>query len=184
MQPKPTTSSYSIAQDEKVLPLMIYTLSGVARGEMVIKQSIRLSTWLRSASPADYLLLHRAQVLFLGSGGHLHTYALPKYLLPSPSILAAHVLPPAQETLDYDPSEPNRKMEPTQIFFGTFHLQCNIRMSAATNLGTYLTTAKEVFLTIYDVEITNPEIPNMGIVKAPLVYIRPASMSFSSRPST
>jgi len=160
---------------------MVYTQNSVARGEMVLKQSIRVNTWLRSAGTSDYLLLHNTQILFLGTGGHQYTYSIPEYLIPAPTILATHVLPPAQETHDYDTSESNRKMEAVSVFFGTFRIQCSMRISTATTIATYLSTAKETFLTIYDGEISNPEIPNMGSVHAPMIYVRLAVMSFAPR---
>jgi hypothetical protein len=179
MEANPTTPAYAVASDEKVIPVMVYTLTSVIRGDIVIKQTIRVSTWLRSAGSADYLFLHDAQVLFLGAGGHnIHT-ALAEFLVPSQQILALHVLPPTQEALDYDVSEPNRKIAPTSVFFGSFQIQCNLRMATTTNLATFLSTAKESFLTLYDGEITNQAIPNMNKIRAPMLYVRPGVVCFS-----
>lgn len=171
---------YTLAADEKAFPVVVYMRDAMARGDMVIKESIRTITWFRSAAPSDYLKLHRTQVLFL-SGGTPHAASFQEFLIPSIDIIAAHLIPPAQEPLDYDASEPNRKMQPITALFGSFRINAKMRMSAATNLAVYLSTAKETFMTLYDAEASNPLIPNMGTIRTPMLTLRPAATCFASR---
>jgi hypothetical protein len=160
---------------------MVYFPNGVARGEMIIKQSIRMVTWLRAATAADYLHLYKAQILILGGGTSLQSLAMPEFFIPASQILAAHSLPPAQEPPDYDVTEPNRKMQPILAMLGSFRIHAHMRMAAATTLANHLTTVKEAFLSIYDVEISNQAIPNMGVVRAPLLLVRPSMVMFALR---
>jgi hypothetical protein len=148
---------------------------------MVIKQTIRVSTWFRSAGAADYLHLHRSQFLVISGSAPLQTHSLPDLFIPAHQILAAHTVPPAQEPLDYDASEPNRRMEPVSVFFSLFRCNANIRMSASSTLGSFLSTAKEVFFTLYDAEIICPAVPNMGAVRSQMLLLRPAAATFALR---
>jgi len=173
--------SYTIAPDEKVVPMMIYTNTGMARGEMITKQTIRVSTWFRSAGVYDFLHLHRAQYLVISGASSIQAHSLPDLFISSYQIIAAHIIPPGQEPLDYDASEPNRKMEAVSVYFSLFRCNAAIRMSASSNLGQYLSTAKEVFLTLYDSEITCPAVPNMGTVRSPMLLLRPSASTFSLR---
>ncbi len=181
MTDTPQTQPYQLGPEDKVLPVMVYFPNGVARGEMIIKQTIRMATWLRAATAADYLRLYKAHVLILAGGASLQSLAVPELFIPVPQILAAHTTPPAQEGLDYDASEPNRKMQPILAMLGSFRIHANMRMAAATTLASHLTTIKEAFLSIYDVEISNPGIPNMGVVRSPLLLVRPTMVMFALR---
>jgi len=180
MTDTPQSHSYQLGPEDKVLPVMVYIPNGVVRGETIIKQSIRIATWLRAATPIDYLRLYKAQVLLL-AGGSIQTLAAPELFISVPQILAIHALPPVQESLDYDATEPNRKMDPILTMLGSFRIQANMRMAATTNMALHLTTIKETFITIYDAEITNPAIPNMGTVRTPMIFVRPASVLFALR---
>lgn len=172
---------YTLGPEEKVFPIMLYAENALVRGEVILKQTIRLSTWFRSATASDYLRVYRAQILLLGGGTSLHSLSFNEFFIPAGNIIAAHVLPPAQETLDYDPAEPNRKMEKVMAVFGTFYIQANMRMSAVTTLGNYLSTSKEIIISLYDAEISNPVIPQMGVLRTPMVYVRPNATMFSLR---
>jgi len=176
------TYPFPVAVDERVVPIMVYTINGLCRGEIVFKQNLRVSTWFRSAGPNDYLKLHRSQVLLLGTG-NAQTFSLPEFFIPSGQIIAAHVLPPVEEPLDYDASEPNRKMEPVVALFGSFRALIKIRMSANSHLGHHLSTAKEIFMSVYEAEISNPAIPNMGTIRAPMMLIRPNAIYMAVKPA-
>ena len=72
-------------------------------------------------------------------------------------------------------------MQPILAMLGSFRIHANMRMAAATTLASHLTTIKEAFLSIYDVEISNAGIPNMGVVRAPLLLVRPTMVMFALR---
>ena len=171
---------YTLGPDDRVLPMMVYTANMLARGEMILKQSIRMGTWFRSATSADYLRLYRATVLLL-SGPTPQVISLTEFLIPALPILAAHVTPPAQEPPDYDASEPNRKLVGITALFGPFRVIAKLRISASTNIGAHLNTSKETFQSVYDAEISSTAIPNMGIVRTSLMILRPAAVAFSPR---
>lgn len=178
MTDQPSSLPYTLGPDDRVLPVMVYTADMLARGEMLIKQSIRMGTWFRAATTADYLRLYRAQVILL-AGPTPHSMTLTEFLIPAIPILAAHVAPPTQEPLDYDATEPNRKMESVLALFGPFRVQAQMRISASTTIGGHLNTSKESFQSVYNAQVSCSAIPNMGTVHTPLMILRPANVSFS-----
>ena len=59
---------YTLAADEKSSLVMVYTRTLLMRGELVTKQGVRVSTWLRTDGAPEYLHVINAQVLnFMGS---------------------------------------------------------------------------------------------------------------------
>ena len=171
--PPQTGSSYALAGDEKITKVVAYTSNIFARGEVVTKEIIRVSTWLRSPMAPHNLFLRNAQVLVFGGPGALQTQVFSEYFLTVSQVIAFHMLPPAQDPVDYDASEPNRKMEPITVLVGTFRFNGHIRMSSQATLEKHLDISREAFMSLYDVEISNPGIPSMGIVKVPMVIVRP-----------
>jgi hypothetical protein len=168
----PTPQLYTLAADEKATPIMVYLPDGMARGELVSKQMLRVSTWLRSTLGISYITLYKAQALMSG-GVAPQTLNFTEMHIPISQIIAYHILPPAQEPLDYDLTEPNRKMEPVTAVFGPFRVLAKARVSKNTNLGTQLRTTKEIFISLYDAEITNSSIPNMVPIRAPMMLVQP-----------
>ncbi len=173
---------YTLAQDDKVTLVMVYMLNGLARGEVVTKQAVRVSTWLRTQMSPQYLSLYNTQVLIQGAGA-MHPSSFSEYYLHVSQLLAFHIVPPAEDPMDYDLSEPNRKMEPVTALVGSFRFNGHIRMATSANIGKYLDTAREIFISLYDTDISNPSIPSMGNIHAPLVLVRLNSISLSTRPA-
>ncbi len=88
--------------------------------------------------------------------------------------------PPAADPPDYDSSEPNRKMEPITIQLGSFRFNGNLRMATQSTLGKYLDTARESFFSLYDVDVSNPLLPSMGVMHTAQVTIRLNSVIFAA----
>jgi hypothetical protein len=54
-------------------------------------------------------------------------------------------------------------------------------MSVQTNLERYLDVSKEAFTPIYEVEISNPATPALGVIRVPYVLLRRDLVLFSPR---
>jgi hypothetical protein len=111
-------------------------------------------------------------VLIFGGPGGIQQASYSEYFVPTLQILAYHLVPPAKDPPDYDPSEPNRKMEPSILLVGTFKFNGYLRMATQANLAKYLDVARESFFSLYDVEITNPGLPSANPLKVSLVLAR------------
>lgn len=166
--PKP----YTLDIGEKASPVMVYTSNTLARGEVITKEQMRVSTWLRTQGAPDFVGLYDAQVLTFGSAGGIQQATYSEYFVHASQIMAYHLVPPAKEPIDYDPSEPNRKMEPIILLIGSFRFSGHLRMAAQSTLTKYLEIAHESFFSFYDVEITNPGLPAGSALKVPIVLGR------------
>ncbi len=175
------TQTLPITEGEKVVPLMAYTASALVRGNVITKEAVRVSTWLRTQAAPEYIHFYNAQTLLIGGTGSVQNLIFPEFFLPASHVIAYHILPPASEPVDYDPSEPNRKMEPVTAIFGGFRINGHIRMAAQSNLARYVETLRDLFVSFYDSDISNPSISGMGVIHAPLVLARTSSLSLAKR---
>lgn len=167
-----TTGPTGIAADEKLTPVMVYTDTLLARGQVVTKESVRVNIWLRTQGAPEYVHLKNAQVLTHTGPGPLQPISYTDFYIPTAQIVGFHTMPPVNEPLDYDETEKNRKMEPVSILIGNFRVTAHMRMSAQLSVGTNLEVSRILFLSVYDAEITNPYIQGMGAVKTPLMLVR------------
>jgi hypothetical protein len=168
---------YKLTPDEKTSPVMIYTRNTMVRGDVVTRQNVRVSVWLRTEGAPDYMHLLKPQVVYLsGSTVKIMTYS--EVYLPSSEIIGFHLAPPAQDPMDYDESEVNRKMQPVIVQAGSFSLNGTIRVSTQVDLGTAISSGRAAWMSIYKVKITNPYLPQMGEVQVPMLVVRPSKVVF------
>ena len=179
MNDKP--AAYTLAEDEKVVQVMIYTLNSLFWGEVVVKSVIRVSTWLRTNTFPDWIPLSNAGSIVTTSGTAPHTFTYTELFVPVPQIIAFHLLPPASDPIDFDPTEPNRRMEPVNAILGSFQVKGNLRIAASSSLKRYLEVTRENYTSLYDAEITNLVLPAFGPVKVPYILIRQGAAVFTAR---
>ena len=169
---------YSLASDEKASLVMAYTQDTLVRGDVVTKENVRVSTWLRTDGAPEYIHMFKPQLVIL-SGSPVRSLTYSELYLSSTQAIGFHLVPPAQDPLDYDTSEMNRIMQPVAILVGTFVFKGNLRVSSQVDLGTSFTTARIAWMSIYDVEVTNPYLPQMGVMRVPMLLVRPNQVSFA-----
>jgi len=164
---------YILRPDERTMPVMLYTQESVVRGEVVIKESVpRVNIWLRTDGAPKYMHILKPQVLVFG-GSPVKTLSYSEIYFPTSQLIAFHTLPPTEEALDYDPDEANRMMEPVEVIVGTFLMRGLIRISTQTEIGVSLEVARVSWLSLYDVSITNPYLPNMSAILTAMALVNP-----------
>lgn len=169
---------YVLKPDEKTAPVMLYAKNSVVRGEVVVKQStLRVSIWLRTDSAPRYMHILKPQVLVFG-GSPPKAIAYSEIYFPTSEAIAFHPLPPIEEPLDYDPSEANRKMEVIDLLVGTFVMKGKIRISTQVEVATTLESARVSWMSVYDVWITNPYLPQMPALQVPMMLVNPSHVAF------
>ena len=169
---------YILRPDEKTTPVMLYSQHNVVRGEAVIKQSvIRVSIWLRTDGAPRYIHVLKPQVLVFG-GSPVKALTYSEIYFPTSEIIAFHTLPPSDEPVDYDSDEANRKMEVVELLVGTFVMKGNIRISTQTEVDNTLESARVSWMSVYDVWITNPYLPQMPALQVPMMLINPTHIAF------
>lgn len=166
---------YTLAADEKATLVMIYMPNMLARGELVTKQGMRVNLWLRSAGVPNYIHLHKAEALVFG-GGAPKPFTYSEIFLPTSQVSGFHLVPPAQEPLDYDANEANRAMHSVGLLLGSFVMKGKIRVSTQTDLTSSLDVMRTSWLSVYDVEISNPLLPQF-LLQVPMLLVNPAHVS-------
>ena len=166
-----------LASDEKLAPVMIYTPNMLVHGELVAKETVRVSILLRTQGVPNYLHLHKARAVVFG-GTPPKTYSFSEIFVPTANVIAFHLVPPAQDVMDYDPSETNRIMQPMDLTVGTFLFKGHVRMSSQTEVSVSLEVMRISWLSIYDSQITNPYLPQFNM-QVPLLVINPTQVSMA-----
>lgn len=161
-----------LAADEKSTMVMIYTQNSLVRGEFITKEAIRVSILLRTDSAPRFLQVHNAQMIFFGSGPARPANYSEIYV-PVSSVIAFHIAPPGQESLDYEADEKNREETIITASVGTFIFKGRVRFSAQSGLASSLQMLTS-WMSMYDVEITNPALPQMPAIHVPMLVVHPS----------
>jgi hypothetical protein len=169
-----------VPSDDRKTPIMVYTSSSLARGTVTTLPVIRVSTWMRTQAAPDYFKLAQANVITAGIGG-TQNLSFDELLIPTAQVIAYHIQPPAADPVDYDPSEPNRKLEPVTVLIGNFRFNGSFRMASQSYLSKYLETAREAWTSLYDVDISNPGLPAMGTIHVQMALLRISGALMSVR---
>jgi hypothetical protein len=157
---------------------MIYTQNTLIRGEVVTKQSIRVSVWLRTEGAPEFMHILKPQLISL-SGNAVRMQNYSELYVPTLQIVGFHLTPPVHDPLDYDATEVNRKMQPITVLVGTFIFKGAIRISTQVDLGTSIASGRVAWISIYDVKISNPQLPQMGEIQVPMLLVRPGQVIFT-----
>lgn len=170
---------YTPSSDEKLTPVMLYTQDTLVRGDVVTKQNVlRVNIWLRTEGAPKYLHILKPQVLVFG-GSPVKPLSYSEIYYPTTQLIGFHTLPPTDEPLDYDPDEMNRMMQPVDVMVGTFVMKGKIRISTQTEVGTSLEVARISWMSLYDVEIMNPYLPQMPALHVPMALVNPTHVAFA-----
>jgi hypothetical protein len=169
---------YALTPDEKATLVMIYTQDMFVRGEVVTKETVRLNAWLRTEGMPEYMHLLRPQVIFFG-GGSIKSASYPEIYVPTATVIGFHIAPPNAEGVDYAEDEKNRAMEPVTALVGSFFFKGKLRISAQTGIGSSLEASRSQWLSIYEVEVTCPYLPQMPAMNVELIIMNPKQVSFA-----
>jgi hypothetical protein len=170
LQAHPTSSQEP--KTSKEMPVLIYIRQSLIWGKVVAKPAIRVSIWLNTDMVPLYLSVVDAKIILLGGSVTPKSLTAPSLSVHAQQINAYHLLPPADEAPYFDPEEPNRKMEPVSILMGNMRFDGNIRMSAQTDLDSFLNVSKSDFLELFDVNASFPLTPSMGRIQTPFMLFR------------
>jgi hypothetical protein len=168
---------YTLGPEEKVSVIMAYTQNGLMRGEIVTRDSVRVNTWLRTDSAPDFVHLYNLQWI-QSSGGTVRSLAYPELLLPVTLMIGFHLAPPSDEPLDYNVREDNRVNKRVAVLMGMFVVNGNIRTTTQTDLVTTLQISHSPWLSIYEPEISSPQLPQMPPLQVPMMLVRSDHAAF------
>jgi len=164
-----------LASDEKIALVMVYTPNMLVRGEVIVKESLRVSIWLRTQGIRNYVHILEPQIILFG-GASPKTLQYSEIFVPIEKVLAFHLAPPAHEPLDYDEDETNRMMQAVDLVVGTFLMKANLRISTQTDVATNLDISSTAWMSIYDAAVSNPYLPQFS-AQAPMLLVNPGGVS-------
>ena len=165
-----------LASDEKTATVMAYTQNMLVRGDVVTKESIRVSIWLRTQGVPNFIHILKPQVIMFG-GVPPKTLAMEEIFIPTPQVIGFHLAPPAQDPLDYDATEANRTMQPVEVLLGSFILNAKIRISTQTDISSSLDVMRMAWASVYEADISNPYLPQFSM-RVPMLLVSPNHVSF------
>jgi hypothetical protein len=168
----------TLTSDEKSTLAMVYTFNMLARGEVVTKQGVRVNTWLRTQGVPEYIRLFKASVLHFGSG-NVKALTYSEIYMPVSTVIAFHLTPQANEPLDYAKDESNRVMVPVTGLPGPFQFKGYLRISTKAELSTSIELAHSSWLSIYEVDVTSPSMPQMQPIHVPMALVNPKQVSLA-----
>lgn len=170
---------YILKPDEKTTPVMLYTRDTLVSGEAVTKRNVsRVNIWLRSDGVPKYMHILKPHVVVFAGGSAPIALTYSEIYFPVSQLVAFHTLPPTDEPLDYEPGEANRMMQDVDVLVGAFVMKGKIRVSTQTEVVQSLEMAGAAWMSLYDVEITNPYIAQMTMLQAPMALLKPSQVAF------
>ena len=161
---------YTLAPGEKASLVMAYTSIMLVRGEVVTAENVRVNTWLRTQGVPEYMHILKPQVLIFGSGS-VKTMSYAELFLPVSTVTAFHPIPPTENPLDYAEDEKNRMMVAVTALVGTFLFKGKLRISSMSGLGASIELAHSAWTSLYDVDVSNPYLPQMQPVHVPMILL-------------
>jgi len=169
---------YTLAADEKATTVMIYSQNMLVRGEVALKQNVRVSIWLRTQGMPNFIHVYKTQALVFG-GASPKTLNYEEMFFPTSQAIGFHIAPPAADSMDYDATEAGRRMLDLTLLMGTFSLKARTRISTHADFATSIDVARSVWMSLYDAEIANTFFPSMPVIRVPMLLVRPDQVSFA-----
>ncbi len=179
MATQAVTPPYKLAPDEKVTQVMAYTQNNLYWGDLVSKEIIRVSTWLRTNTAPERVTIFNAKSVLITNPNPQKPILIREMNVALSQILAFHIMPPGKDPLDYDPTEPNRKMEPVTLLVSTFRIEGCLRLSTRSSMAKFLEVTRENFTGVYDAKINNTLISSMGTITVPFLLVRQETTIFT-----
>lgn len=168
---------YQLTPDEKTTTVMLYSRNKLIHGELVTRESVRVSLLPRMPALSNYLHFLKAQIWFFGGGDpRLLTY--DEYFFPVERMIGFHLAPPASEPVDYGADLENRAMSELNMILGVFLLKGKLLVSTQVEFAANLESAHKDWLAVYDADISSPFLPQMPVVHVPMLLVSAVQVSF------
>jgi hypothetical protein len=172
---------YHLGENDRVIEAMVYTSHGIIWGEVLVKQAIRSSIWLKLNSAPDHMCFYNARMIYTVAGGPPKPVSYPELHIPVPQIAAYHLIPPAVDLPEIDAKEVNIRMEPVTVLSGTARIDGFLRLTGRINIGNFMDITKEVYSSVFDADISHPVMPGLRPLHVPHLLVRQITSIFCGR---
>ncbi len=169
---------YTLAEDEKITKVMIYSRNKLIHGDLVTKAGVRVSVWLRTQGVPNHIRIFKPEILFFG-GTPPKSLTYNEYFFPKERVIGFHIAPPNFDPPDYEANEVNRQMVDVHLMLGAFMLKGKMRISTQADLPTSIEVSHMTWVSVYDAEIVNPFLLNMPVIHVPMLIVDPKQVSFA-----
>ena len=163
-----TKQSYTLAQDEKAVQVMIGTTDALMWGDLVTKEQVRMSAYLNTLAE-DYLTLFDAKLLFLAPHEQMPPIERSSIHIRQNEILVFFVMhdeePLPEETQ-------TRKYEPIQGIVGSYQIEGNLLKPPISSMQNMLLVSKATYMPIYNATVRHVAKPWLGSFSSSLIHIR------------
>jgi hypothetical protein len=168
---------YQLAPDEKTTTVMVYSHNKLIHGDLITRQSVRVSILPRMQALTNFLHFYKTQVWFFG-GGEPKLLTFGEYFFPVERMIGMHIAPPAADPLDYETDLANRGMCDLSMILGMFIVKGKIRVSTQVETAANLELAHKSWLSIYEADVSSPLLHQMPVMHVPMLIVRPSQASF------
>lgn len=172
-------ATYNLEPGDKVTPVSLYLAQSVISGDFVSREVMRVSTWLRTPGLPEFWSIFGATMVRAG-GGAVETLKLDEAYFPVGQVLAMHIVPPAAEKLDVDPTELNRVLVPVSLVAGHIRIDGALRMPGHLTLGKQMGVMREPFTMVHEATVTSSLQPGVA-TQVPAVLVRGSAFVFAAR---
>jgi hypothetical protein len=171
---------YHLDPGDKATGITAYTLQSVVRGDLVTRDAIRVSTWLRTPGLPDYASMFNVTLMRAVGTGEPEVNEFDEFHMPVAPIIALHMTPPNEDAIEHDPMEQNRKMVPVTAVSGPHRFEGSFRMPQHLTLTKQMSLLRDPFITLFDVTVLSVLEPEKE-TKVLMVVMRPGQFSFAPR---
>ena len=166
------SSTIEMNISETLTAMMFYTKESLVWGEILHHESVLPSRILVGVTVPEFISVFNAKMIFLEPNFISNPVSHSEIHIPAKKIIGYHLMPPHEDQIDYDPSEPNRKMQPMTVFLGPFTVKGSIRISGLTTVKSNLEVTKSEFMALYDLQINHTHQREMKPIHAKMGYFR------------
>ena len=163
-----TKPSYTLAQDEKAVQVMIGTADALIWGDLVTKEQVRMSAYLNTLAE-EYISLFDAKLLFLAPKEQMPPIERSSVHIRQQAILVFFVLhdeePLPEETQ-------TRQYEPIEGFVGSYQVEGNLLKPPISSVQNTLIVSKSTYMPIYSATVHHVAKPWLGSFSSNLIHIR------------
>ena len=163
-----TKQSYTLAQDEKAVQVMIGTADALVWGDLVTKEQVRMSAYLNTLAE-EYITLFDAKLLFLAPQEQMPPIERSSIHIRQKEILVFFVMhdkePLPEETQ-------TRHYEPIEGIVGSYQVEGNLLKPPISSLQNTLLVSKATYMPVYNATVRHVAKPWLGSFSSSLIHIR------------
>ena len=171
-----TTKTYTLEPGQKATQVMIGTPDTLIWGDLITREKAHISAYLNTLAE-EFVPLSDAKVLFLALAQQAAPVQKPRAHIKLEEVLffygmaESEPLPEQSET---------RRLDPIEIFVGSYRIEGFILKSPIADLHTMLLVSKEAYMPVYKAALRHVAKPWLGTFTTDQVQVRLSRMTMTT----